>query len=293
MAISLSQDSEQVTAALRRLPRLACLVLIVLIAYVLADLTWRIVAAVQGERAQARPPRVTNVATANTSQVDYGAQVAALHLYGTQVKTVEQKAETAPETRANLKLRGVFATGDHTGIAIIAGSGPERFYRIGDSIDGGRVLNAVYEDRVLLELNTKLETLRLPKAEETGFSTGAPPPPAPVASPAGDAVNTSQNLARLRQQILKDPNQLARMVEAKPVMDNGEFKGYELAPRRNKRLFQQLGLEPGDVVTGVNGISLDRPENGLTALQSLVDAAEITVTVQRAGSEVTLQHTIN
>jgi general secretion pathway protein C len=73
-------------------------------------------------------------------------------------------------------------------------------------------------------------------------------------------------------------------------MEKGRFKGYQLSPSGNQKLFNELGLEPGDIVTAVNGINIDRPEKGLNALQNLVSATEVTVTLLRDGSEITLQH---
>jgi type II secretory pathway component PulC len=57
-------------------------------------------------------------------------------------------------------------------------------------------------------------------------------------------------------------------------------------------MFGQLGLQSGDVVTAVNGITIDRPDKGLLALQDLVKADQLSVTLLRNGSEITIEHSL-
>ena len=149
-----------------RLPTLTSAVFIVLIAYLLASLTWRLLApqpAISTNPITERPQSLTP----KTQRSQHDRQIARLHLFGKTQLPKSSEAPVAPETRLNLTLRGVFATDDEDSMAIIAsGAANEKYYRIGDSIIGGTKLKAVYADRVLLERNNKLETLRLPKGKE-------------------------------------------------------------------------------------------------------------------------------
>lgn len=298
MAMTLTQNEEGLARILGKLPGIASFFLIVLIAWSLAGLTWKLLTPAQNPAAF-KPATTRATAAGPKATTNFGPSIAGLHLFGNAVQKQAPKAvaAAAPETKLNLTLRGVFATGDDTALAIIAAGGnKEQFYKVGQSVSGGAKLNAVYADHVILERNARMETLKLPKAETTGGRgaglTRTQPAATNNAAAATPAANTARNLGRLRSQILNNPQQLAKMVEAKPVMENDQFKGFQLNPRRNKQLFAQLGLEAGDIITGVNGIPLDRPENGLSALQNLVDATEITVTLLRGGNEVTLQQTI-
>jgi len=45
----------------------------------------------------------------------------------------------------------------------------------------------------------------------------------------------------------------------------------------------RFGLEPGDIVTSINGIALDNPVRGLEALRDLSSADEITIELLRNG----------
>lgn len=297
------------------LPRLVAAALTVLVAYSLAGLTWEIF--IPAPRAQtelaAPPPRPVD---APEQAPNYAWQIANLHLFGQAREQPPAQVLDAPETRLNLILRGVYATGNDEALAIIASGGSnERFYHVGDAIVGGGILKAVYRDRVILEHNGRMETLRLPKSEDTSSLTvaGANTSYLPGASDAGTIEayegyeedlttrepsysaqgQTSQvDLGQLREQILQNPGRLGDMVQATPVNENGQFKGYRLTPQGNAQLFGQLGLQEGDIVTAVNGIAIDRPDKGLLALQDLVKAEQVSVTLLRNGTEITVEHSL-
>ena len=271
---------------LTRLPTLTSAVFIVLIAYLLASLTWQLFA-----------PQPANITTPITDRPQsftpksqrrqYDRHIARLHLFGKTQVPKSSAAPVAPETRLNLTLRGVFATDEEDSMAIIASGGTnEKYYRIGDSIMGGTTLKAVYADRVLLERNNRLETLRLPKGKEVGMQITRSPKPSII---EGDP-EAGVKLNNLRQDVLNNPEKLGKMVRAIPASKNGRFVGYRLSPRGKNSLFGELGLKAGDIVIAVNNIQIDRPEKGLNALQNLINADEITVTLLRDGSEITIQH---
>ena len=73
------------------------------------------------------------------------------------------------------------------------------------------------------------------------------------------------------------------------VRQNGKQIGYRLQPQeKGKEMLEQAGLEPSDIITSINGIRLDDPQNGINALRKLASAASINITVMRNGNEVPL-----
>ena len=128
------------------LPTAATALLVLLIAHALAQLTWIIltptptVAPLVGAAAGTLPPPPTP---------DHGRRIAAVHLFGEPPATAAaQDPISAPETKLNLTLRGVFATGDPDGVAIISrGSGQAELFTVGDAIPGGATLKDVLADR--------------------------------------------------------------------------------------------------------------------------------------------------
>jgi len=74
-----------------------------------------------------------------------------------------------------------------------------------------------------------------------------------------------------------------------PVFRSGKFLGFRITsvPRE-----WGMDLKPGDVVTRVNGFSVERPESAYEALQSLEVASELRVDYERNGEPHSMRYSI-
>jgi general secretion pathway protein C len=86
---------------------------------------------------------------------------------------------------------------------------------------------------------------------------------------------------------MRNPERLLDVVRAMPAKEHGRFVGYRVFPAGNPRLFQQMGLKPGDIVTAVNGISLDNPADSMRILGKLKTSDQVSVTFTRNGQQQT------
>jgi general secretion pathway protein C len=204
------------------------------------------------------------------------------HLFGRaaeQPVTPQPEVIDAPETTLSLTLKGILAKEEDTnGGAIIASSrGDEKAYDVGESIDNadGATLHSVYADRVLLNRSGRLETLRLPKDLPPSGSTMGMVSPLPQAAP--------QPSGSLREVITENATRLTDIVRLAPHVQEGQVVGFRVNPGRDRATFEALGLQPGDVVTDINGTVLDDPSQGLQVFQSLGESTQANVTVLRDG----------
>lgn len=244
----------------------------------------------------ALPPPVAPIAPP-VPQVD----LAALHLFGeSSVEVGPEAAANAPETPLNLTLRGVFSSEDQeAAYAIIAGpDGKELAYGLEDELPGGAVLKAVFPDRVTLGRNGRSETLSLPKLILINQPLPQPAPPliaAPVPQPSvlppvinqepgGQTADISAMLRNYREALKANPASLAGLVHTEPVHQDGKFTGYRLQPGADAGLLSRLGLQPGDLITAVNGVTLDSPARGEEVLRALASANDLRLTLLRNGT---------
>jgi len=272
-----------------RLPKLVNIVLVVLIALTLAKLVWGFFDSGVDEKPIVTPNTATNSSKPPT-RPDYDRKIAQLSMLGKAAPAKSKNVEVAPDTTLNLKLLGVLAGDKEYGYAIIANdSNKIKHYALGDDVASGTSLHAVYEDRVILDRGAKMETLRLPRAEKVAVVSRQESEPVNQPSTAAGKSNF-ESLGEFRQEIMSNPVRLTEFINAQPQNDEetGEFVGYSLSPSRNPDMFYQLGFQPGDVLTSVNGILIDSPNKGPEALQTLQDSSEITLVVQREGTEITL-----
>jgi general secretion pathway protein C len=127
----------------------------------------------------------------------------------------------------------------------------------------------------LLNRSGRLETLRLPKE----LSTTSPGSQLPMASPLPQPAPA----AGLREVITENATRLADIVRIAPHVQEGQVVGFRVTPGRDRDAFEALGLQPGDVVSDINGTMLDDPSQGLAVFQALGESTQANVTVLRDG----------
>lgn len=77
---------------------------------------------------------------------------------------------------------------------------------------------------------------------------------------------------------------LSELIRYSPVLESGEIRGYRIYPSRDRARFAQLGLQPGDIVTAINGTPLSDPGRAIEMLNSMTDESNLTLTVERNGA---------
>ena len=210
---------------------------------------------------------------------DY-ADLAQLHLFGVAETAPRPPPKTEiPETRAQLKLHGVFVDGEQSGAIIGAHNGRQHFVPLHGQLPGGAKLKEVHADRVVIERNGRDEALRFPKTK--ALAAGHAEPTLESTQAAGAQPVALTDLAGAAA------GDLARHLRIFPVQDNDTFVGYRILPGRDRDLYQRLGLRPGDIITEVDGQAVAEPADADGFQRQLTTHNEVTLTVRR-GAE-TLQ----
>lgn len=272
------------------------ILLILMLAYTLAGISWRFWPQPQQQEISFSSSLPLTQASGELSNLD---QVAQLHLFGEVVRssaTTTPQVVNAPETRLSLTLKGILATSTQgEGRALIAaGSGEDKVYKVGESVSGGAVLHEVLVDKVILERDGRFETLTLPRdrMELDTDRAGQPemgrlsPSRPPTRASGGGAM--SRQLSAFRDRVAADPQQALNLMQVQPVVENGAIKGYRVSPGRQRRLFHGTGLRAGDVVTSVNGIAVSDPAKMAELYAMLKSANRLDVMVERGGRPTSL-----
>lgn len=272
------------------------LLLILWLAWQLAQFSWAFFSGAGETTGDAADIAVT--AVKREQQRHNERQIAAWHLFGTQSTPqpeVKQVAPVdAPDTRLRLTLSGVFASADDKEARAIIGDerGKEDTYAPGDSLPGGVKLSAIHADRVILLRNGQYETLRLPRDLRRGGRVK--PLSHRQARPVrgGAVVDRNAALQRYRREVKANPSSLMDYVRATPARENGRFIGFRLQAGRKAGALNELGLQPGDIVTRINGVDIDNPAKGMEAMRALGDGQTVAVTLLRSGQEVSMNFSL-
>ncbi len=252
---------------LARLPQLVTVLAAAALAAQLATVLWQFI---PGARRAHAPAQVA----AFQPPADL-SELTAAHLFGSAAGDPVTGGE-APQSNVALLLAGTLAVRDpKAGLAIIGEpSQAGHVYAVGATLPGGVRLHEVYTNHVLIERAGLIETLLLPHAVGGGGNARRPP----VARTEPPLAETVQKL------IAGGPEVVGDVLRPMPSYANGKLMGFRVYAGRDRRKFAKLGLQPGDVVTQVNGVPLGDAQHGLDALRSLGAAGTATVTVERAGS---------
>lgn len=289
----------------RTLPRIVEVVLVILLAQAAATLLWKVIPVPASAAWTA--PRVP--VTPGAAGGNHGPNIQSIvdaHLFGQYTTPKDPGLDAISEARdtpLDLTLMGILAaTVERGSRALIAASnGEENSYAIGDDIQRGVAIQAIFPDRVILARNGQLETLRLDKNAVGG---GLPPGIQNYRrQPAGNGdeedesdsgeEDTSSMLSDIREELVSDPSRASEYIRVQPASAGGQLHGYRIYPGRDRTVFTAVGLRPGDLVTQVNGIQLNDANTALAMLQQLSQANSLTVVIERGGQQQTVNVNLN
>lgn len=194
----------------------------------------------------------------------------------------DTRAQPAPAA-AMPSLSGLVRAADgRNSSAVLVTLGRSRALRVGESAFGARLL-AVDDNSVRVEWAGTTLTLRLSEASapERVTPTPAPARGADLRSPELERAEVERRLAAEMPVILAETALI-------PVSDGGQVTGFTLSRLPETGLLREVGLQPGDVLTEINGVPIDGLPTLIGLYARLRGESEIHATVLRGGSPVAL-----
>lgn len=221
------------------------------------------------------------------------------------------QAPVAHDETINVTLLGTSHFGRRGGYAIIESpNGEQELYRLGETIPNVGRLLAVGPDRAIVLHNGHRVAITIPSGY-SGRRENIRPFRGPVRRPfinnpmmrrrqmmgANDGVRKlAANHYLLQRAVvnrnLQNMSQLFTEIRAIPRMQNGASSGFQLSEIQPGSIFQQIGLQDGDVLTGAQGQPVNDPLKAMQLLQALRNQSSITLNVIRDGAPLQIQYNI-
>jgi len=187
-------------------------------------------------------------------------------------------------------------------------TGQQTLYKLGQNIpDAGKMVE-VDKDRIIIDHSGKRVALELPKEALPGPVMGAQPVPPPVEDDGTEASNDDddafdpnvEDLGDNRYKIPKSTidhslgnmNQLLTQIRAMPNIQNGRTNGFSLSEIEPGSVFDEMGLQEGDVLQSVNGQNVTDPSQAMQMMSALRNVGSINIVVMRDGHPTTLTYQI-
>lgn len=190
----------------------------------------------------------------------------------------------ADSTSEGLVLHGVRAGAAQAAAYLSPGDGRQGAYRVGDTVMPGVVLQAVAADHVLLRTGSGVRRLALLDAAPQTLATTPPPADTAAAGSVSGVMSNVGNATAAAGATAVDPQHLLSSAGLRASADGS---GFTIMPRGDGALLRQAGLAAGDVLTQINGRTLDAEH--LRELQDeLRDGQAATLTYRRDGQTHTM-----
>ena len=226
-----------------------------------------------------------------------GPSLATRQLFGRADDNQQEEVISAPTTRLNLELQGVFLSDvPSTSSAIVAERGKDgKLYLVGDKLPGNSVLHSVESNHILLRRGARLEKLlfitkrlNIEASNSATASTsrrpstqGNPTSSRPTqASQSGSPSAGSAILSAVRDRLQRNPQAVLKEYGLSAVAP-GSSQGYKVDTAHPA--LNNTGLQPGDRVVSVNGAPLGVAMNDARLIDQARAAGRVRVEVERGG----------
>lgn len=273
----------------RWFPLVINLAVLVLLAWTLANWTWRVLAPA------APPAPVVPRSDARAATFDLPALLNAQLFGAGAAVSGPANVGAIPLSSLNLVLTGVVSAGKNSLALIRADNQPEAPFAIGQEILSGVVLDRVYADRVVIVRGGVAESLLLEGAEN-GSATAPAPNPSPVSrapSQAGNIVRQqSPNSYVVQRQGLNEQMRKPQELLRQSLMVPNAGGGFLVREVQADSLYEKLGLRVGDVIRSANGQPINTLEDAVKLYQQSASLGSVNLEVVRNGKPEHLQYTL-
>lgn len=206
-----------------------------------------------------------------------------------------------PATRTSLPLTlvGTIIMPDETlSLATLEDKSIPQVYpvRVDDEIPGRLTILKIEPRKVTFynKMSSRKEYIDIPEDQNTISRVFAPRGGA-NAGPAIEKLSSTQfSVSRVEvDKAMADFNNILTQARAVPNFENGISAGYKLFQIVPGSIYDKLGLQNGDVITGLNGTPINDPGKAFEMLNELKTANHLELQVKKDGKQMTYTYDIH
>jgi general secretion pathway protein C len=173
--------------------------------------------------------------------------------------------------------------------------------RVNDEVKRNAKVERIERRRVVLRENGKLRELALSEKDGPDVRPQRTAARTPTRSRrrTSTARNRSASAERVRklaenryevpreevEKTVRNPTALFSQAQIQPRYSDGEMVGMQINSIKPGSLFEEIGIQSGDTITELNGISINSPEESARILAEFSEADQFTVVVEDGSGE--------
>jgi general secretion pathway protein C len=208
--------------------------------------------------------------------------------------------EKLKQTDLKLKLWGT-VTGQNKGAYAVIEDTKAReqnLYRTGDTIQRA-VVKLILREKVVLKVGDNDEILAM--EENIGRGGGSRSGQRDVRSSSRTSaqklpVSSYPRKIKLRgdqiEKAMENLGQLMEQATLRPHIEDGQSAGISITGIKPNAIFRKMRLRNGDIITGVNGNTIDSVEDAVKFVEQLSSGSDIQLQIKRRGREQSLDYSI-
>ncbi len=198
-------------------------------------------------------------------------------------------------TIRSYRLIGIYISPDDE-FAIITKGGEQNIIRVGESI-GGYELLRVEDDKVYLSRDGKEYILKLESNKEQlqrHYKIVNPVKKHKISK--ADVIKDSDGIKvvskSMIQEYTKNMDKIWNNISIAPYKRGGKLNGFKIKYIRRGSIFEKLGLKKGDIITEINGVSLDNMTKPMRIMSEIGNIEHLSIIVLRGENEEELEYEI-
>lgn len=198
----------------------------------------------------------------------------------------DEDVKAAP--RGDLALVGTLVAGADS-LALVRVGREVQSFRLDDKLAGGGRIEGIERNQVTIRNGD--QSLTVLELLEGAVAPAAPRPQTGQAEGIrAVGANTWQVSRATAEAARQNIAQQLRLATMEPRIIDGRTDGFIIKVLNRRSLLTTMGLQRGDVVMKVNGMSLDSPEKALQIMQQLREARQLTVDLERNRQPLTFTY---
>ena len=270
----------------QQLPKIILVIISILIAYQSALLTWSLypINSTPYNWSVSTKKTIQEKAYIDTNELQ--KQFLFGEYEGVRSTPKVQDLKEVPKTRLRISLVGIIAASDPTlSSVILEYKGKQDSYFI-DSIitDADARIDEIYNDRIVIVVDGEQQVLMLDGLDDNNANLASKSTTTnSKRSSRIRRTKKSTEIALDREELLSNPSKLLDFINISPVREGNQVKGYRVKPGKDASLFEEAGLQSGDLAVELNGVDLTDTSEAVGLMKEFPTMTEISLTIDRNG----------
>ena len=274
-------------------------VLVIVSAYLAAQLTWQAVAfwtpAADGRNLVFSPPTYQEEILPNS-------QWRWLNYVDMYKAPKPSNSPPSTDIKLNVQIYGLINNEQESFAMLKVDKEPAKLYGLKDSLPDGVVLDRIDSDSITLRKGGITRVIPLTTTKSDLWLEAAPIAPQPKEEPnsakpgkkprdsvedvvvAQLSTDYQKEITQFKEKITKDPLGAIKDINVNQVKRDGTLLGWSIQYNINPALLRALGLLPTDVIIEVNGIPAAKLAESPAQIAGLMGLKEYRIVVQRDGA---------